>query len=154
MMTRNTAMAVLLGIPPSIYFWPWGIVAPFLFVAWGIWHARRSYAISAWARTSFGMMYRSGVLMRCVSATFFDKVQVVSVHHSPFDRRHDMATLRVDTAGAGPAGHRIHIRYLMRSTAERLAGVLLSEIGRRPPQAVPKLRQNRFQRLAPAGAPA
>jgi membrane protein YdbS with pleckstrin-like domain len=54
-------------------------------------------------------------------------VQVISVGESPLDRRRAMATLHADTAGAGPAGHAIRIRYLARATA----GALASDLARR-----------------------
>ena len=47
-----------------------------------------------------------------MSVTFFEKIQVVRLDESPFDRRWKMATLCIDTAAAGPADHRIHIDYL------------------------------------------
>ena len=44
------------------------------------------------------------------------KIQAVELDESPFDRRHQMASLAVDTAGAG--AHKIDIPYLSRPTAE------------------------------------
>ena len=38
---------------------------------------------------------------------------------SPFDRRHRMASVRVDTAGAGDASHRVDIPYLPVETGDR-----------------------------------
>ena len=63
------------------------------------------------------MLFRSGVFARATSAVKFEKIQSVSLSESFFDRRWSMATLQVDTAGAGPAGHRISVPYL-----ERLPG--------------------------------
>ena len=59
-------------------------------------------------------------------ATFarFSKLQAVSMTQSPFDRRHRMASVRVDTAGAGEASHRVDIPYLDVETATRLFGQL------------------------------
>ena len=65
-----------------------------------------------YARQDDLLVYRSGVLNRKTSMTFFDKVQTISVEQSPFDRRWGMASLTVDTAAAGPAEHRISVRYL------------------------------------------
>jgi putative membrane protein len=133
MMKRNAVVALLLALPVAWFFWPWGMAAGLVFLAFGLWHAHRSAAYIGWDHTPFGVVYRSGVLTRCVSATFPDKVQVVSVRQTPFDRRHGMASLRVDTAGAGPANHSVRIPFLDRGTAQRLAAVLLQEISRRRP---------------------
>jgi len=71
-----------------------------------------------YARAGNVIVYRSGVFTSKMSMTFFDKIQTVSVDASPFDRRWDMATLCVDTAAAGPADHRLHIKYLTTEFAE------------------------------------
>ena len=65
-----------------------------------------------YARTDWGIIYRSGTLLQKCSMTFFEKMQSASLNQSPFDRRWEMATLTVDTASAGPADHRIQIGYL------------------------------------------
>jgi putative membrane protein len=64
------------------------------------------------ARTGFGVVYRSGILTRKISLTFFEKIQATAVAQTPWDRRWAMATLSVDTAAAGPADHAIEIKYL------------------------------------------
>ena len=125
MITRNCLRAAIVAALIGGFFWPWGLVATPVLLAWSVWHGHRHAAIMAWARTGFGMLFRSGVVGRSVSVTFFEKVQVLSVKQTPFDRRHRMARLRIDTAGAGPAGHLIHIPYLMADTAHRLARSLL-----------------------------
>ena len=58
---------------------------------------------------------------RKTSAARIDKIQAVRLAESPFDRRYRMATLAVDTAGAGPADHRIRVPYLDRQVAAQLA---------------------------------
>jgi putative membrane protein len=57
----------------------------------------------------------------------FAKIQAVSMFESPFDRRHRMATVTVDTANAGPGGSAIRIPFLDRTVAERLRERLGSE---------------------------
>jgi membrane protein YdbS with pleckstrin-like domain len=57
---------------------------------------------------------------RKLSVARLSKIQTVSLGESPFDRRYRMAGVRVDTAGAGAASHRVHIPYLDRSVARRL----------------------------------
>jgi putative membrane protein len=70
------------------------------------------------SRLNDWIVYRSGIFTRKFSVTFFDKVQAVSILQSPFDRRWDMSTLSVDTAAAGPAQHRIEVKYLPTSIAD------------------------------------
>lgn len=65
-----------------------------------------------YARTGTGVIYRSGILNRKVSYTFFDRMQGLSWGQSPFDRRWNMAKLTIDTAAAGPAEHAVKIAML------------------------------------------
>lgn len=71
-----------------------------------------------WAATEGAVAFRSGWLWRHVTVAPVVKIQTVSCNESPFDRRADMATLQVDSAGGGP--HRITIPYLARETAKTL----------------------------------
>lgn len=84
------------------------------------WMTHREAKVRAHAVTPEGVLFRSGAWTHQTSATFFDKMQVVAMHESPFDRRHAMATLAIDTAGAGPAEHKVHVTYLPREVARRL----------------------------------
>jgi len=70
--------------------------------------------------------FRSGWYMRQTTITPLRKVQVTGVAESPFDRRHGMAALVVDTAGAGGAPHDLHVPYLDRERAHALSAVLAS----------------------------
>lgn len=72
---------------------------------------------AAYAVTFDRIAYRSGVLWRRVSVVRLEKAQAASLAESPFDRRWRMASVRVDTAGAGAAGHHIAIPYLDRAAA-------------------------------------
>ncbi len=77
-----------------------------------LWHARRYASSLKYARFDGGVVFRSGVLRKKIGVTFFDKIQAVRCAQSPFDRRWGMASLVVDTAAAGPAGHRIDVPFL------------------------------------------
>ncbi len=96
--------------------WGWiaGVVALPIFVYWAI---RKSRAMR-YTETDFGVVYRSGVFTKKLSLTFFDRIQTLRFDQSPFDRRWKMATLSVDTAAAGPADHRVHVKYLDETIAK------------------------------------
>lgn len=106
---------VLIGL---IWFqWIAAIASAALFLLASIWYAKKKSRSMAYARTDWGVIYRSGLLGKICSMTFMDKIQTVVVRHSPFDRRWGMATLAVDTAAAGPAEHTIDIPMLDASFA-------------------------------------
>jgi putative membrane protein len=75
----------------------------------------------AWAETDEVVLMRSGWFVQRVTLARVNKIQVVTTHESPFDRRAAMARVRVDTAGAGEFSHRVDIPYLPRDVAAGLA---------------------------------
>lgn len=112
-MIRIAIFVSLLLAPMGCYFFGiWGcgvtLIALPILVAYAI---KKSRSVQ-FARTAFGVVYRSGILTRKISLTFFEKIQATTIAQTPFDRRWGMATLSVDTAAAGPADHAIEIKYL------------------------------------------
>ena len=81
--------------------------------------AKKKAVSRKYTRLENAVVYRTGVFGRKTSVTFFDKLQNVACFESPFDRRWKMATLAIDTAAAGPAGHQIITRYLDAEFAKR-----------------------------------
>lgn len=74
-----------------------------------------------WAESEDVVMMRSGWLWRSVTLARVNKIQALTMQESPFDRRAAMASLRVDTAGAGELSHRVAIPFLDRDVAAGLA---------------------------------
>jgi putative membrane protein len=97
-----------------------------LTVSWLI--TRRWVRHAGYALTERAIYFRSGWLSRSISAVRFVNMQTVSMRQSPFDRRRRMASVAVDTAGAGAAGHRIHIPFLDVDVAESILHRLYVEI--------------------------
>jgi membrane protein YdbS with pleckstrin-like domain len=60
----------------------------------------------------------------------FVNMQTVSMNQSPFDHRKRMASVAVDTAGAGSTGHRINIPFLDVAVAEGILSRLYEETRR------------------------
>lgn len=113
---RLLRKAVLLAIITSLFgllLWrPFGALFGLVILPPLVWHARRYLASLKYARFDQGVVYRSGVLTKKTSVTFFDKIQVIDVSQTPFDRRWQMARLSIDTAAAGPAEHRVCVKLL------------------------------------------
>ena len=90
----------------------WGGIAGLVALPALILFAKKKAGSRKYARIDNAVIYRTGVFGRKTSVAFFDKLQNVAWFQTPFDRRWKMATLAVDTAAAGPAGHRIVTQYL------------------------------------------
>jgi putative membrane protein len=115
----------------TLRFGPAGLLLLAL-LPWWILRARKLAAATGWALNGDVVAFRSGWLDRKVSFAELAKLQGVQLLHTPFDRRRGMATVVVDTAGAGALGHRIHIRYLPAEVARALANRLGRHIARSP----------------------
>lgn len=102
--------------------WLPGVLGPLVYFGTTGWVRNAGYAL-----TDDAVFYRSGWLRRDVSVVRFDKMQTVTLTESPFDRRHRMARVAVDTAGAGGEGHRIAIPYLDAPVARDIFARLYDE---------------------------
>lgn len=98
-------------------YWGWSVGLPIALVGM-VWVQKKSRS-KRYARTDWGIAFRSGVLVQKCSMTFFEKIQSVQVNQSPLDRRWKMASISVDTLCAGPADHRIDIGMMDSEFASR-----------------------------------
>lgn len=129
---RGTALALLASTVAMGPFGPWALTSALVLVPLALWSAREGVRRAGWARTEYGVLYRRGIFWRRIDMTFLGRIQVLSLRESPFDRRHGMASLAVDTAGAGKIGHRIAIPYLEREVAGALRRDLFQAAQRTP----------------------
>ncbi len=109
----------------------WGLLSLLFLVPWVLVYSRRSAAAMGYAVTDELIAFRRGWLWRQTSIAPFARVQAVTLHESPFDRRNAMAGVHVDTAGASDPSQRVTIPYLDRPIAEALWQHLAHEASRR-----------------------
>jgi putative membrane protein len=74
----------------------------------------------AYALSPPHVVLRRGWLWKTTHLTWIDRIQTLDVTASPFDRRHDMASLLIDTAAGGPLDANLQVPYLGADTARRL----------------------------------
>ena len=98
--------------------WHWAAAVTAVLASWGVVGARQYVRNLGWSRTEDAIYFRSGWLRKSVTIVPVPKVQAVELQESPFDRRWQMASVAVDTAGAG--AHAIDVPYLPRAVAEQL----------------------------------
>ncbi|HEX5755859.1 MAG TPA: PH domain-containing protein [Arenimonas sp.] len=94
-----------------------------------LWVRARIWARHAgWCEEDGLIAVREGWLDRHWRFAEVRKLQALELQQSPFDRRHGMATLRLDTAGASPFEPQLRLRYLpeveARALYERLAAAM------------------------------
>lgn len=108
--------AVMVG-GATVWIDPRAVFAAPLVAGWLVFLTYKQVQHLAWAATDDVVAFRSGWLGRGVTIVPVARVQAVRRIETPFDRRHRMGRVRVDTAGAGPTSHRIDIPYLPRDVA-------------------------------------
>lgn len=89
--------------------------------------ARQWVRHAGFALSDRAILFRSGWVSRQVSAVRYSNAQIFWMRQSPFDRRRRMASVAVDTAGAGNLGHRIDIPFLDVDVAEEILRRLYEE---------------------------
>lgn len=123
-------VAVAMSAPFVLMLKWWTLVLLAMLVVWGYVNASLYVKHVGWALTDRAVLFRTGWISRTVSVARFTKIQAVTMNESPFDRRWRMARVRVDTAGAGDASHRVDIPYLGQEAARRLHERLSGEAAR------------------------
>jgi putative membrane protein len=119
-------VAGLVCVALALYLrWSALIVVPFA-VAWAIVGARQTVRHQGWATTDDAVLFKHGWLWRRIMVVRFAKIQTVTRHESPFDRRTAMARVHVDTAGASVINV-VNIRYMPREDASALYARLARE---------------------------
>ena len=103
--------------------WWWLALLPVL-LGWAFVHARLYVKHLRWGTTDGAVVLQSGWMWRRMTIVRFARIQVVSIAESPFDRRHGMAGVLVDTLGASATPGPMDIPYLGRDTAMRLCDYL------------------------------
>lgn len=118
----GTAALVVFEGPPGL----WGLaLLPLVYLRARVW-AR----YSAWALDGGVVAFRQGWLDRHWRFAEARKLHAIELTQSPFDRRHGMATLHLDTIGASPLEPALAIPYLGVAEAEALAAMLRAQMPR------------------------
>ena len=123
-LTARLVLSLIGALVSALVLGWWALAVLAFFSAWSWLSARIYIAHLGWAVVDGAVLFRTGWIWRDLTIARFTKVQAVSMTQSPFDRRHRMASVRVDTAGAGDALHRVDIPYLPVEKAAELYGQL------------------------------
>jgi len=126
----SLVIAVAVTSPFIVMLKWWTLALLALLMVWAYFHAKLYVKHLGWALADRAVLFRSGWLWRQTSVARFTKIQAVTLNESPFDRRARMASVRVDTAGASDASHRVDIPYLARDTAKSLFDLLALQAAR------------------------
>lgn len=113
------------------FFGPWGLLA-LLWIPWSWLVARRHAARAGYAFDDAVVAVREGWWSRHWRFAEIDKVQAIQLRRSPLDKRFGMASVWLDTAGAGALSPPLRMRYLPLAEARALFARIEREVARRP----------------------
>ena len=117
-----TVAANLPLLPAVILAAGWVVFAALLLTWPGISLPKRGYVLR-----DKDILFRKGVIWRSVTAIPFNRIQHVETSSTPFDRKFDLATLQLFTAGG--SGGDLKIDGLSTATAEQLRIFVLEKAG-------------------------
>lgn len=121
--TAALILAYAVALLPAVVLAVCWVVLSLLLLMWpGISLRRRGYVVR-----DKDILFRQGVVSRSVTAIPFNRIQHVETSSTPFDRKFDLATLQLFTAG-GSSGD-LKIDGLGRLTAEQLRVFILEKAG-------------------------
>jgi len=116
-------VAANLPLLPAVMLSTCWIVFAALLLAWpGISLPKRGYVLR-----DKDILFRKGVIWRSVTAIPFNRIQHVETSSTPFDRKFDLATLQLFTAGG--SGGDLKIDGLTAAVAEQLRVFVLEKAG-------------------------
>ncbi|MDH5834252.1 PH domain-containing protein [Luteimonas kalidii] len=126
----DIVFAVLLAAGLAWYFGAWGFLG-LLWLPWGGWLALRHARFAGWHVDTRLVAVREGWWSRHWRFAEIDKLQALQLRQSPLDRRFGMASVWLDTAGAGAASPPLRMRHLPEAQARALYTGLGREVSRR-----------------------
>lgn len=112
-------------------FGAWGLLG-LAWLPWAAFAARQHARRAGYAVNDTLVAVREGWWSRHWRFAELDKLQALRMTRSPLDRRFGMATVHLDTAGAGAMSPPLRIRYLPVAEADALFRRLAHEVARRP----------------------
>jgi len=123
-------LAALAGTLLGLRFGAWGWLA-LAWAPWSIFVARRHALFAGFTRDHALVAWRAGWWSRHWRFAEIGKLQALQLSRSPLDRLYGMATLHLDTAGAGAFGPPLRLRYLPEAEARALYRELGAEVAKR-----------------------
>lgn len=127
----GAALSLLLAAALGWHFGAWGLLG-LLWLPWAMFVARHHARHAGYACDAVLVAVRGGWWSRHWRFAEIDKLQALQLRQSPLDRRLGMASLWLDTAGAGALSEALCIRHVPEAEARELYARLGREIAQRP----------------------
>ncbi|MEZ0472411.1 PH domain-containing protein [Luteimonas salinilitoris] len=126
----GTVFALLLTAALVWHFGTWGLFG-LLWIPWSAFVARQHARRAGYALDDKLVAVREGWWSRHWRFAELDKLQALQLRQSPLDRRFGMASLWLDSAGAGALAPPLRIRHLPEADARALLARIGNEVAKR-----------------------
>ena len=121
---RAVRIGLIFAMPISlVLIWflrQWSLLFLPIPLLWATVGSRKFVQYLRWGLSDQAVAFHSGWIWRATTVARFSKIQTVALRETPFDRSWTMASVRIDTAGASEASHRVDIPFLSRDAADEL----------------------------------
>lgn len=111
-MFKKMLLLLLVMMVPVAFWLGWAALLMLVLVPYCWWYAGRYVAVAAYTRNRQLVGSRLGVFFHRLQFVDIHKIQNISWHQSPFDRRYDMARLTIDTAGSSQVSQPVQLFYV------------------------------------------
>ncbi|KAA3641616.1 MAG: hypothetical protein DWP95_06445, partial [Proteobacteria bacterium] len=111
-MFKKLLLLLLLVMIPLAFVFVWKALLLLCLVPYLWWYSGRYVAKAAYTHNRQMVGSRLGVFFHHMQFVNIQKIQNISWHQSPFDRRYGMARLTVDTAGSSQVSQPVRLFYV------------------------------------------
>ncbi len=110
---RTVALGVLLALPLTFFFWPWGVLA-WALLPLELWRVWLDFRCQGWLVTEHLILVRRGAWRRRTQVLRRARLQSLRARQGPLERRHGLGHVQVSVAGS-------HVSFPSTSWEETLA---------------------------------
>lgn len=125
---RFVLLALIVGVPLWLPLRELTVVPVIAILVYGWFHARGWARFAAWSFDGRTFAFRAGFLMRQWTIARLADGHAVVLGETPFDRRREMASVRLTTQGASRVGFGLRVPYLPVGDARTLAQELQARV--------------------------
>jgi len=126
---------LVIGLVPAvglaIHHWPWGAISLPAVIGAAALYSHLKYVQTQYALSDAAVWFTSGWFVRQWRVVRYSKIQMLRLTQTPFDRRHRMMSLKIDTANAGSGQFAIVIPFLACEVAREIYQALAQEAAAR-----------------------
>lgn len=97
---RAGVTGVLLALPLTVLYWPWGALA-WALLPLELWRAWLDYRYQGWLLTEHLLIVRAGAWRRRTTVLRRNRIQSLRAVQGPLERRHGLGHVEVHVAGSG-----------------------------------------------------